>query len=423
LLETNALLEETQEEIINQNNELFQHRNNLEQLIEKRTSELEIAKEKAEESDRLKTAFLHNMSHEIRTPLNAIMGFSGLLAENFDNKEILNNITSIIIQSGTDLLELVNDLLEIARIEAGQLSVHLEECKLNDLFSKLEAIINEYRIRIDKYHVNFEIVLHCPILDKIIFIDHLKLKQILINLITNAFKFTHSGKVEVGCYIEVNNVLSFYVSDTGIGIQADKQSHIFERFIQADPGSTRLYGGTGLGLSIVKGILDVLGGKIWLKSEPGKGTTFYFTFPYQLADNTIIEPYEILKTQLPDNNLTILIVEDDKYNAMYLKEIFKNNGYNVLHTKFGLDSVDIATNQDIDLILMDIRLPDISGYEVTGIIRKQKPDIKIIAQTAYATFKDRQRALDSGCNDYLSKPINKVLLIEVINRLITNNKP
>ncbi len=421
LLETNTLLEEIQEEIIQQNNELYQHRNNLEQLIEKRTSELEVAKEKAEESDRLKTAFLHNMSHEIRTPLNAIMGFAGLLSENFDNKDILKNFTSVIIQSGNELLELVNDLLEIARIESGQLSVHLGECNLNELFSELETIINEYRVRIKKCDIAFELNLNCRILEKPIFIDHLKLKQILINLITNAFKFTHSGKVEVSCNLEENNVLLFSVSDTGIGISAENQSEIFERFTQADPGSTRLYGGTGLGLSIVKGILDVVGGKIWVNSEPGKGSTFHFTFPYQLVDNKIIEANIKPENRLPETQLTILIVEDDKYNAMYMNEIIKKIGYNILHAESGINAVDIATKQDIDLILMDIRLPDITGYEATRLIREQKPNLKIIAQTAYATSVDRQNALDAGCDEYISKPVDKALLYEVINRLMKNN--
>lgn len=381
--------------------------------------ELINAKEKAEESDRLKTAFLQNMSHEIRTPLNAIMGFSDLLTTNFDNKEKLKYFTDIIQKRGGDLLEIINDILDIAKIESGQLTIHLEKCQLNDLFTEMEMFFNEYRKRINKPHVGFNLNLHCMVLDKPLIIDKVKLKQILINLISNAFKFTHNGTIEIGCDIIENNTLSFYVADTGIGIPKEKQSEIFERFMQANTDTSTLYGGTGLGLSIVKGLLNLIDGKIWVESEPGKGSTFHFTLPYIIAESATEEPLQNIENKsLPDTEITILIVEDDLYNAEYLKEVLSETKYTILHSEYGKKAVEIATNQDIDVILMDIRLPDITGYEAFRLIKKQKPNIKIIAQTAYATLSDKQKALDFGFDSYISKPISKNNLFELLKQLL-----
>ena len=340
------------EEIIKKNAEYYALNEELTESLERIqniNSELEIAKQKAEESDHLKTAFLQNMSHEIRTPLNAIMGFSELLPKTFKNEEKLKKFTTVIQQRSTDLLEIVTDILDISKIESGQVQVNLEECNLNTLFTEVETFFTEYCVRIKKEHVKFKLNLHCNIINKLVIIDAGKLKQILTNLISNAFKFTHSGVVEVGCNVSENNILSFYVKDSGIGILKEKQSAIFERFMQASSDTSKLYGGTGLGLSIVKGLLNLVGGEIWLDSEFGKGSTFYFTFPYSISKKEKnLNPIECESAVLPNTNATILIVEDDFFNAEYLKEILLESSYSVIHTEYGAKAIEIATHQNID---------------------------------------------------------------------------
>jgi len=215
--------------------------------------------------------------------MNAIIGFSDLLPDVFDSPEKLLSYTTIIKERSSHLLQIINDILDIAKIESGQLPIHVEMYDLNSLFRELESFFTEYQERINKKHINFNI--NSSPLDSPILIDQIKLKQILINLISNAFKFTHEGNVQVDCLLSINNVLLFSVSDTGIGIAENKKNEIFNRFNQIDSDTARLYEGTGLGLSIVKGILDLLGGKVWLESEPDKGSTFYFTFPYKLTNS------------------------------------------------------------------------------------------------------------------------------------------
>ena len=242
------------------------------------------SKDKAEENDRLKTSFLQNMSHEIRTPMNAIVGFASLLPTSFSNKEKLNKYATIIQQRGADLLEIINDILDIAKIESGQLSVQLQACDLNELFSEIKDFFVAYRKRLDKVDIKFYLKPQCLKFEEPIITDKIKLKQILFNLISNAFKFTKAGKVVVGRIMEDTDNLSFYVSDTGIGIPKDKQAEIFDRFVQLD-GLINKFRGTGLGLPIVKGLVNLLGGQISLESGPGMGSTFFVTIPYTKANS------------------------------------------------------------------------------------------------------------------------------------------
>ncbi|NJO69292.1 MAG: hypothetical protein HC830_08465 [Bacteroidetes bacterium] len=238
--------------------------------------DLHFAKEKAEESDRLKTTFLQNLSHEIRTPMNAIMGFSSLLVDNYDNREKLEMFSDIINQRCNDLLDIINDILDISRIESGEVTVHKETSDLKTLFSELSFFFKEYQKRLGKQHIPFNVQCEGDPYTTIIQTDPVKLKQILINLVGNAFKFTENGSIECGCRFEDEHVM-FYVSDTGVGIPADKFDKIFERFTQVQSDSEKIVSGTGLGLSIAKGLVGLLGGTIWLESEINKGTTFYFT--------------------------------------------------------------------------------------------------------------------------------------------------
>jgi hypothetical protein len=304
------------------------------------------------------------------------------------------------------------------------LPVNKEECNLNELFTELTTFFNEHQKRIGKQHIKFEMQALCNPSENVIVTDKVKLRQIFINLIGNAFKFTHTGKIEGGCKFDANRNLVFYVSDTGIGIHPDKQDVIFERFAQLRQDDNISYGGTGLGLSIVKGLVGLLGGKIWLESElenlpAGKagGTTFYFSLPFHVAQSAYQEQVSIDETrEYRFTDKTILVVEDDLFNATYIKEILSDTGLNIINTEYGYEAVRIATSQSPDLVLMDIRLPDMSGYEATRQIKKQKPYLKIIAQTAYATPDDKQKAFDAGCNDYISKPLMRGLLLSMINK-------
>jgi PAS domain S-box-containing protein len=275
IIEKNEAIEAKNKEYLKLNEELLKINK---QLIK--------AKEQAEESDRLKTSFLQNMSHEIRTPMNAIMGFSSLLADNYNNKAKLEKFTEIINSRCIDLLEIINDLLDISKIESGQLHLHNEECNLIDLFTELDLFFREHQKRVGKDHIRFNLRFLCGLHQSTVIVDQVKLKQILINLIGNAFKFTEEGSIEGGCKFDENHNLIFFVSDTGIGIPHDKHEMIFERFSQVTDDKIKNYGGTGLGLSIVKGLISLMGGTIWLESvsENKKakirgGTTFYFSFP------------------------------------------------------------------------------------------------------------------------------------------------
>jgi signal transduction histidine kinase/ActR/RegA family two-component response regulator len=389
-------------------------------LYKKLNEELHLAKEKAEESDRLKTAFLQNMSHEIRTPMNAIMGFSALIVDYYDNKPKLESFSEIISQRCNDLLTIINDILDIAKIESGQLPVHYEACDLDTLFTELFAFFNENKKRMNKENIDLIVQRVCDPTQTIIVTDKVKLKQIFINLISNAFKFTEEGHIEVGCTLNSENKLEFFVSDTGIGIQADKQAQIFERFTQVNQSKTRIHSGTGLGLSIVKGLLHLLNGKIWLESAPNKGTTFYFSIPYQSALSTLdgsVASEEEATGQFAGKK--ILLVEDDYYNAEYLKEILYSAGFDTTHTAFGKEAVDLSLAHSFDIVLMDIGLPDIDGFEATRRIKQKKPNLIIIAQTAYASQNDREKTLKAGCNDYISKPLKREMLMSLLNKYLT----
>ncbi|HYX06954.1 MAG TPA: response regulator, partial [Bacteroidales bacterium] len=422
--QSELLLLEKTNEIEAQNEEYLQINEELHQANE----ELFKAKEHAEESDRLKTAFLQNMSHEIRTPMNAIMGFSSLLPEIYNNKERLKEYSKIINLRSNDLLDIINDILDISKIESGLLEVNTEECNLSELFEELTLFFKEHQKRIGKQHVEFNLNYHCDPSQNIIVTDKVKLKQIFINLINNAFKFTKSGKIEGGCKPDVHKNLIFYVSDTGIGIPTDKQDVIFERFTQLKQNKNFAHAGTGLGLSIVKGLVNLLGGDIWLESEPadmeaGKngGTTFYFTFNYKTTEathHTIVQP--VINQNFHFSGKTVLLVEDDLFNAAYIEEVLSETGIKILQTEYGTEAIEIAAKQSPDLVLMDIRLPDQDGYKAVRQIKKHDPNMKIIAQTAYASESDRLKALDAGCNDYISKPIERNKLLSMINKQINS---
>jgi PAS domain S-box-containing protein len=379
--------------------------------------ELITAKEKAEESDRLKSAFLANISHEIRTPMNGILGFSELLKEPDLTGEERENYIGMIHQSGHRMLHLLNELIEISRIEAGERTLYIKETQLNEILNDLYVF---YREETEKNGLLLSCVPGLPDAESVIFTDGPKLKQVLINLIQNALKFTHAGKVDFG-YQRKDDMLEFFVIDSGIGIQADVKDKIFERFRQADNALTRKYEGAGLGLSISRAYVEMLGGTIRVESEPGDGSSFYFTLPFHpsCSGKPQFVPADIHEPFLFSPNLTLLIAEDDYASSLLLKQILKGENITILHAGNGQEAVELVKlRPEINLVLMDIKMPLMNGFEATRHIRCLRPDVPIIAQTAFASKEDREKAAEAGCDAFISKPIKKNELLELMQMLI-----
>lgn len=385
--------------------------------------ELINAKEKAEESDRLKSAFLANMSHELRTPLNAIIGFSGLIIEMGPDQNTVP-YSKIISKSGFHLLGLVEDLFDTTIIETGQFKICLEKTEILSLMDEVKNIILGERLIEDKADVNL-ILNTKEVRDPLYLItDSRKLKQILINLLRNAYKFTEKGYIEFGI-TEIddpeNNYFRFYVKDTGIGIEKKNHEAIFNIFRQIDDTHTRKFGGMGLGLSIAKKTIEILGGKIWLESEPGIGSTFYFTLP-AVADKNIKDNKSEDKVTTMEKNYsgkTILIAEDEKSNFDFLKILLTRLNINVLWAQDGIEAVHLCeTDPSIDLVLMDIKMPRLNGYDATKQIKMKRPDLPIIAQTAYAMLSDQLDSEKCGCDGYLSKPIKIAQITQVLENYL-----
>ncbi len=375
-----------------------------------------IAKEKAEESDRLKSAFLANMSHEIRTPMNGILGFTELLKEPLISGQEQKNYIKIIEKSGERMLNIINDIISISKIESGEIELVLREMNIKKelgeicTFFKPEADEKKLQLSFETNLVNGE----CAVIA-----DREKVYVVLSNLIKNALKFTEQGSVQFGCRYN-NGILQFFVMDTGIGISKENQKFIFERFRQVSESLTRKYEGAGLGLSISKAYIENMGGKIWVESEIGKGSVFYFTIPYSPATNQKIKTKDSLSSSKQNKTirkLKALIAEDDIDSSTYMKTILKNLSFQILLAKTGVEAVKICReNPDLDLILMDIRMPEMNGYEATSEIRKFNDKIIIIAQTAFALAGDREKALKAGCNQYITKPIRRELLLKLLKK-------
>ena len=385
--------------------------------LKRLTTDLILAKEKAEESDRLKTAFLNNMSHEIRTPLNGITGFISLLQDSEIDDEEKQEYFDIIKKSSDRLIATVTDIINISRIEAGEVKVSKAEVSINEILDEqykffyheaqskgLELIYkptvsdNESRIVTDKY----------------------KLEGIMTNLIKNAIKFTDSGNIKFGYTIKTRgekDIVEFYVKDTGIGIPENRIDAIFNHFEQADITDTRAFQGLGLGLAIAKSYVEMLGGKIGVKSKEGEGSTFTFTIPYTKPLEEKNDAKENLKKepQIDLSHLSVIIAEDDETSRMFLEIILKKQFKHITFTTTGKETIEkLRKNPDTDIILMDIKMPDMSGYDATREIRKFNQDVIIIAQTAHGLSGDREKALEAGCNDHISKPIKKEILFEKI---------
>jgi len=381
-------------------------------------SELIKAKEKAEESDHLKSAFLANMSHEIRTPMNGILGFAELLKEPDLTGDKQQKYISIIEKSGERMLNIINDIVNISKIESGQMEVNIQESNINE---QIEFIYTFFKPEVEAKGMQFSFRNSLPSKEAILKTDREKVYAILTNLVKNAIKYSEKGSIEVG-YNKKANFLEFYVKDTGIGIPKDRQESIFERFIQADIADKKAYQGAGLGLSISKAYVEMLAGEIRVESKLGEGSSFYFTLPYQC------EAIQVNKTknktiprakESPVNKLKILIVEDDRTSEELISIAVRKFGKEIIIARTGSEAVEACLkNPDIDLVLMDIQLPEMDGYEVTREIRKFNKDVIIIAQTAYALEGDKEKAIAVGCHDYLSKPIKTDELKEMIIKYV-----
>lgn len=388
-------------------------------------NELTKAKEKAEESERLKSAFLANMSHEIRTPMNGILGFAELLKDHKLKGEEQQKYIGIIEKSGTLLLNIINNIISLSKIESYQIEVSVSDTNIND---QVEYIYQFFKLEAEqkKLHLTFKNALSAN--DAYIKTDREKLYAVLTNLVKNAIKFTQTGSIEFG-YIEKDEFLEFYVKDSGPGIPDEQKEIIFERFRQGSESLSRNYEGAGLGLSISKAYVEMLGGKIWVTNNPDLisangnpvniGSIFYFTLPA----HSLIKPEKVITDSIIDNEikvtdrkLKILIVDDDKTSEFLLRKIFKKDSKEFFVVSNGIEAINTCKNNpDIDLVLMDMKLPGMNGYEATRKIREFNTEVIIIAQTAYALPGDRENSVLAGCNDYIAKPIDRKVLRKLVN--------
>ncbi|MHC1705668.1 MAG: PAS domain S-box protein [Tenuifilaceae bacterium] len=414
LIEKEFILKRQNEEYIAINEELNESNQHIRDINER----LIKATEKAQESDRLKTAFLANMSHEIRTPMNGIVGFCELLQRSSLTKTELQKYVSIIINSSNQLLSIINDIIDISKIEAGQVTTHQRPVNPETILSDIHSL---YTVPANKK--GLELTLLTPTNNEsIIFnVDETKLKQIISNLVNNAIKFTDKGKVEMG-YTTKGNWINFFVQDNGIGIAPENQKIVFERFRQVEGANLSSIAGTGLGLSISKSLVEIMGGKIWVESELGKGAKFIFTLPFSLVPKNESPKKETvnISEDFIFEGKTILLVEDDHTNMHFLKSILRDTESIIIEAFNGQDAVNIIKdgNSKIDLILIDIKMPIMNGIEATRIIKSINPKLPIIIQTAYALPEEKEVALQSGCDDYIAKPLNRIHLLQMISRFL-----
>lgn len=438
LLKENKLSDQTnlsdhQNKLIHkQTVELEKYRLNLEKTVASRTNDLKFAKEKAEESDQLKTSFLENMSHEIRTPMNAIMGFSALLNEAKLSASHKKKYTLRITNNCQVLLSLIDNILDMSKIHAGQMQIVKSNFSVNNSLQE----IYDYYIREKEDFASKDLKLNLKIeakdKDYHLYSDPFRFNQIMSSLIGNALKYTEKGNINFGFIPHYNTeydkepqMLQFFVEDTGIGIASEKSDFIFDRFSKIEDDNSKLYRGAGLGLYIAKHLVSLMGGRIWVNSRLSEGSTFNFTIPY--FDTGDIKPNKIKKVKskkkiLPSydwRNKTILIVEDEQNNFIYLSEILRRTGAKVLEANNGLQSYKlIEINPEIDLVLMDLMMPEMDGYEATRKIKSLRPGLPIIAQTAYTMSKEKKRSLEAGCDGYISKPYNPPVLLDLINNFL-----
>lgn len=393
---------------IEQANADLNHLNlNLESIVEARTKELEQALSKSQESDRLKTAFLANMSHEVRTPLNGLLGFARLLDDDTLPSHIRKQYIEIMLLRGNSLTRIINDIISIAQIESGQLEIRHAPVNINQLLASLFTLFDTREISPKREGVTLSYSRSLNDSRCTVTTDPIRLEQVLFNLIDNALKFTYKGSVEFGYKLEEGNLLKFFIKDTGVGIPLEIRSRMFTRFNRDNNPYLSSVSGTGLGLSISKGLVELIGGKIWYESTLDEGTTFYFTIPYN-APSLEQSVKDLENYSLTDfSGKVILVVEDDLISYQLIEAILKGTNARLIHVKNGEDAIDVCQMvKDIDLVIMDMRLPFLNGYEATSRIKSINPSLPIIAQTANVLSDDKAKCLKIGCCDYIPKPID-----------------
>ena len=420
-IELENKVDERTKELLAQNEEYLSLNEELmasEEEIVVTNEELIIAKERAEESDDLKTEFINNMSHEIRTPMNGILGFSSILSKPNLSETKKKHYINIIQNSGNQLMRIITDILEISKLGTKQVVAIKKEVCINDVLLENFTIFD---IKAKENKTPLYLKNGLKDIDSTILTDESKLNKILSNLIENALKFTNEGYIEFG-YNKVDNNLEFYVKDTGIGIKPENLESIFVRFSQEEKGLSDNVGGLGLGLSISKENAELLGGKITLTSEKGKGSTFFFTIPYKQANIkpiTTENSAEIIAKK--QYEYTILIAEDEEVNYLFLDILLEDYEVNLktIHAKHGKEAIDICRkNKNIDIVLMDMKMPIMNGFDATKLIKQFCPDLPIIAQTAYSTSEEKKLIFEAGCDDFISKPIGEEMLKDIIYKYL-----
>lgn len=376
---------------------------------------------KAKRADQLKSSFLANMSHEIRTPLNAIVGFSNILADEDLSQEERNQYAAIINGSNNSLLRLVNDILDVSMIESDQLSFVRSECNVSEL---IEGLAETYSLKI-KENPGVELIKNSPAEKVYIKTDGTRLQQVMTNLLDNAVKYTEKGKIEFGFTVREKE-LKFFVKDTGIGIKDSHIIYLFDRFYKVEDDTSKLFRGTGIGLYLSKKIVGLLGGDIWVESEYGKGSQFYFTIPktdFRLEIVANKSGWNDGYLQSDSKRSKILIIEDQESNQQYYTALLKPGNFELIQAYNGKDGIDAFENhRDVDLILLDLKMPDLDGFQVLKEIRKRDMEVPVIAQTAYAMSTDKEKCLEAGFNDYVSKPVEKEAMFKLISEYIPRTK-
>jgi signal transduction histidine kinase len=396
-----------QQQLLNQNQILEERVKSRTSELEKKNIELQAAKEKAEASDRLKSSFINNISHEIRTPLNGILGFTEILADPDLSPDEREQYFAMLNSSSDRLINTITNFLDISLLATSNQKIYKKEIRLTNLM-----IENTNRFKEACQEKNLLLSLQTPSMDDdlIINTDGELLGKIFNHLIDNAVKFTQQGSITVG-YEMKDGELQFFVKDSGIGIYDENRKKIFGYFVQENSANTRGYEGSGLGLTIAKGFIELLDGKIWVVSEKGKGSTFYFSLPMEdsIASHSLQSKNNNLKTNLEIQ--TILVAEDDEFNFIYINILLKHDLFKILHAQNGVEAVEFCqTHPEIVLVLMDLKMPVMDGFEATRQIKLLRNNLPVIAVTAYSGTEDQQRALEAGCDDLITKPLKKDFL-------------
>jgi len=380
-------------------------------------NELKNARDRAEESDHLKTSFLANMSHEIRTPMNGILGFANLLRDPDIASDQKDLFLQHIDRSSKQLLNIIDDIIDISKIESGQLKISNRPVHINETMDEIYSSFF-HRIRGDapgQKKVTFNLNKDVVSTVFTVVVDDFRLTQIFNNLIGNAIKFTHEGNITFGYKLKANRYIEFFVSDTGIGIESEKVKLIFDRFGQVNPSKNYQPSGTGLGLPISKSLVNLMGGEMWVESEVGKGSTFLFTLPL-VIEQVREEPQILISNKTYDwTGRCILIAEDEDLNWMFIREMLRKTGAEIIRAKNGIEALDLVRSRKPNVILMDIKMPEMNGIEATRKIRKFNPDVPIISQTAFVMAEEKEESIKAGSNHFVTKPLDRTTIMELID--------